>query len=220
MVMEHSEKTYALNSALQKKKNAVRADLKQRGVLKREGKNAFDKYSYFSEAQYKELFTDLFATHGLELTTSELEYNFFEGVGKQPNGRHVRSKFTLTDTDTGFAEESIMSGEGMDKGDKAGYKAMTGALKYYLASTFMVATGDDPETDSPQTAAFRKAEHAGMAGKKASPKQVEVIKNSLSDEELASLYAKNNVQAVEDLPMAVASKAIQAIIERDKKGGN
>ena len=38
----------------------------------------------------------------------------------------------------------------LDKGDKAGYKANTGAIKYYLANTFMVATGDDPETETPE----------------------------------------------------------------------
>ena len=60
-----------------------------------------------------------------------------------------RIEFALIDTDTGFFETTVITGEGIDKGDKAGYKAYTGALKYYLADTFMVATGDDPETDSP-----------------------------------------------------------------------
>jgi hypothetical protein len=39
-------------------------------------------------------------------------------------------------------------GEGMDSGDKATNKAMTGALKYALRQTFCLETGDDPDKDS------------------------------------------------------------------------
>lgn len=140
----------ALNAKLQKKKNAVRQELKSRGVLKREAQNTFDHYKYFSEAQYKELFTGLFADHGLELKFDELDYQTFDGPEKQANGRMPRLEFELIDIETGFSEKTRITGEGIDKGDKAGYKAYTGALKYYLANTFMVATGDDPEKDSPQ----------------------------------------------------------------------
>ena len=86
---------------------------------------------------------------GLELSFNEVEYNTFTGSEKQANGRMPRLNFILTDIDTGFCEETTITGEGIDKGDKAGYKAYTGALKYYLANTFMVATGDDPEKESP-----------------------------------------------------------------------
>ena len=140
-----------LNVELQRKKNGVRSELAEMGIQPRQGRNAFDNYSYFSEAQYKELFTRLFVSHRLELKCSELEYERFEAGGKQSNGRTARLQFTLIDVETGFFEESTITGEGMDKGDKAGYKAFTGALKYYLANTFLVATGDDPERESPKT---------------------------------------------------------------------
>ena len=139
-----------LNAKLQQKKRSLRKDLSERGVLKREGNNAFDKYKYFSEAQYKELFTELLPKHGLELNFDEIEYVTFTVEGKQPNGRMPKLRFYLYDTDTGFYETTTITGEGIDKGDKAGYKAYTGALKYYLADKFMVATGDDPETESPE----------------------------------------------------------------------
>ena len=40
-----------------------------------------------------------------------------------------------------------MAGEGADPGDKAPYKALTGALKYALLQSFLLATGDDPEDE-------------------------------------------------------------------------
>lgn len=139
-----------LNAQLQKKKNLLRLELKEKGILPKGGFNSYDKYKYFSEAQYKELFLDLFTKHGLELTQTEVDSAMFTGSEKMSNGRQVKIMFTLTDIDTGFGEESVVSGEGMDKGDKAIYKAQTGALKYYLSVTFMVATGDDPERESPE----------------------------------------------------------------------
>ena len=120
-----------LNAKLQQKKRALRADLSERGVLKRAGNNAYDKYKYFSEAQYKELFTELLSKHGLELNFDEIEYITFSVEGKQPNGRMPKLRFYLYDVDTGFYETTTITGEGIDKGDKAGYKAYTGALKYY-----------------------------------------------------------------------------------------
>lgn len=159
-----------LNAQLQAKKNTLRKALKEKGVLKKGGTNTFDKYSYFSEAQYKELFTELFSAAGLELSFNEVEYSTFTGSEKQANGRNAKLNFILTDIETGFYEVTTITGEGIDKGDKAGYKAYTGALKYYLANTFMVATGDDPEKESPAHTMNTKEE------KKATEKQIELIR--------------------------------------------
>ena len=119
--------------------------LAEKGVLQKDSINTYDNYKYFSEAQYKKLFTELFSKVRLELKFTELAYDTFEGSAKQSNGRMPRLEFTLFDCETGFYEKTCITGEGIDKGDKAGYKAYTGALKYYLANTFMVATGDDPQ---------------------------------------------------------------------------
>ena len=55
------EKWMELNAKLQQKKNKLRKELAEQGILKRSGENNFDHYSYFSEAQYKALFTKLFS---------------------------------------------------------------------------------------------------------------------------------------------------------------
>ena len=195
-----------LNAKLQQKKNMLRIALHEKGILKKGAKNNFDNYSYFSEAQYKELFTELFCKNRLELKFNELEYGTFEGSEKQANGRMPKLEFYLYDVDTGFYETSIITGEGIDKGDKAGYKAYTGALKYYLANTFMVATGDDPEIDSPDNKMNNKVE------KKASPKQVELLEGILDDEELEKTIAHYGIKDLSELTMKQAS----ALISRKK----
>ena len=191
-----------LNAKLQKKKNTLRKALKEKGVLKKGAKNSFDNYTYFSEAQYKELFTGLFADIGLELKFNEIAYETFTGSEKQSNGRMPRLEFELMDTDTGFGETTTITGEGIDKGDKAGYKAYTGALKYYLANTFMVATGDDPEKDSPSETMNNKEE------KKATPKQVEFLARTYEGENLEKLLKANNLTKLEDMTISKASELI------------
>ena len=194
-----------LNAKLQAKKNALRKDLKSKGILKKGGQNDYDHYSYFSEAQYKELFTELFSKNNLELKFSELEYNTFEGSGKNCNGRMTRLEFTLIDVETGFFETTIITGEGMDKGDKAGYKAYTGAVKYYLADTFLVATGDDAEKESPEENMNTKSE------RKASPKQIELLQKYYTGENLEKLLQVNSISKIEDLTMQKASDIISKL---------
>lgn len=143
---------YEAKAKLQQKKNALRKALYKKGVVAKDKTNEFDRYKYFSEAGYKKLFTELFSNAGLELTSTIAEVERFnvESKDKTLNGRLVRVVFGLYDIETGYGEESVFYGEGYDKGDKGLYKAYTGALKYYLANTFMVATGDDPEVESPE----------------------------------------------------------------------
>lgn len=193
------------NAQLQAKKNNLRNLLKEKGILKREGNNTFDKYKYFSEAQYKQLFTELFSAAKLELSFTELEYTTFEGSEKQANGRMPKLEFKLTDVDTGFYESTVITGEGIDKGDKAGYKAYTGAIKYYLANTFLVATGDDPETESPEHTMNKKTKKT-MTDTKATEEQINIIRKLagekgkvLDEEALTNLTMKSASQTIEYL---------------------
>ena len=202
----------ALNAKLQSKKNALRKALKEKGILKRGGKNDYDHYSYFSEAQYKELFTELFSEYGLELKFDEVDYSTFEGTEKLSNGRMPRITFTLFDIETGFYEETTITGEGLDKGDKAGYKAYTGALKYFLADTFLVATGDDPESESPDYRANTKKDD----NRKATPNQLAVISARYTGDNLTKLLSVNGIEKLEDLPLTKATEIIRAL--NDRKG--
>lgn len=196
------EKFLELNAKLQQKKNSLRKELKERGVLKKGGKNDFDHYTYFSEAQYKELFTELFSKYGLELNFNEISYEMFEGTEKQSNGRLTKVEFELIDIESGFSESTVITGEGIDKGDKAGYKAYTGALKYYLADKFMVATGDDAEKDSPSE------KMNDVKTRKASPKQVEVLAKVYQGDNLTKLLQLCKIERLEDMPMDKASELI------------
>lgn len=252
-----------MNVRLQHKKNALRKDLAERGVMQKGGTNTFDHYNYFTEAQYKLLFTELFSKYGLELKFDEDEYTTFEGSEKQANGRMVKIVFTLCDTETGFFERTTITGEGIDKGDKAGYKAYTGALKYFLANTFMVATGDDAEKESPQNtmnqvnrtrkqptpqaapyipqqylqqeppqeqpqpvqisedakAAVLDRMSMSADEPKASPKQVEILRQKYTGMNLEKLLTANGVSQIEDIPLKKASELIEKIMRKEASKG-
>ena len=194
-----------LNAKLQQKKNQLRKMLKEKGVLKKGGRNEFSKYSYFSEAQYKELFTELFSEVGLELKFTELDYAIYDG-GKN-NGRMPKLQFTLMDIETGYGEETVITGEGQDTGDKAGYKAYTGAVKYYLANTFLVATGDDAEKDSPN----------GKAVPRATAEQIKFLEERYRDENLEKLLKVNNIRNLKDMPEEKARELVGKWIIKEKK---
>lgn len=202
------EKWLSLNAQLQQKKQNVRRALKEKGVLQKGGENTFDRYKYFSEAQYKALFTALLADNDLELKFSELDYQTFQGPEKQANGRMPRLEFSLFDCETGFFETTVITGEGIDKGDKAGYKAYTGALKYYLADTFMVATGDDPEKESPD------ARMNDIVETKATAKQVELLSKYYTGDNLVKLLQANGIERIEDIPAKKASSLLTALKNR------
>jgi hypothetical protein len=59
--------------------------------------------------------------------------------------------YTFSDVDSGEEIVAKVAGQGLDSGDKAPYKAMTGALKYALLQSFLLATGDDPEDERVDT---------------------------------------------------------------------
>lgn len=194
-----------LNAKLQQKKNALRKDLAKRGVLKREGKNSFDNYKYFSEAQYKELMTELLSANKLDLSFTEANYESYDGTQKMPFGRRVTLTFKLYDTETGFYEESHVTAESMDKGDKAGFKAYTGAIKYYLANTFLVATGDDPERDSVDDK-DQKIVKQSMYG--ISDRQVEEVRKYYTDAQIEQMCATKGVKSLKELPQEVIYEII------------
>ena len=189
---------FDLISKLQKKKNKLRKALKEKGILPKGAHNDYDDYEYFSEAQYKELFTELFSEYGIELSINEVDYGTFEGTAKQPFGRIVTLACTLVDIDTGYGETSRHTGEGLDRGDKAGYKATTGAIKKFLSSTFLVATKDDPEREDP----------------KVTPKKVPVVKSGTITEGqlklLKSLF-KDNKQELKALMNPFKKKLIEEL---------
>jgi len=72
-------------------------------------------------------------------------FEVFETHTGKRNIAVVKLGITVTDGNHTATMEGL--GEGVDAGDKAVMKANTAALKYALASGFLLSWGDDPEAD-------------------------------------------------------------------------
>lgn len=105
--------------------------------------------------------------------------------------------------------ETTTYGDGLDTGDKATGKAMTYADKYALMKAYKLSTGDDPDKEaSPENGYEQRAEP------KATAKQIAMIGELYSGEDIEKILAKANIKNLEDLTIAQAS----ALISR--KAGN
>lgn len=108
----------------------------------KDGTNEFHKYRYTSaEEVYREL-RDPLLKRGLVFVPSVIE--------SQNGGDSIlaRYRMRIIDAESGEALEAEWLGEGQDKGDKAPYKAATGACKTFLRHLFMLPADDDPEADA------------------------------------------------------------------------
>jgi len=133
-------------------------------VAKR-GRNEFHKYDYSTEADIVDAVRHGLATEGVMIFPSAEELTWREVSTKSGTASvaTLRVKFTITD---GIDDREVwIYGEGQDSGDKATYKAMTGAVKYYILKQFLIPTGDDPERDVSAETGKRQAKPKAEAPK-------------------------------------------------------
>ena len=182
------ENELELRAKLYNKKSEARAYLKTIPLTK-EGRNTYNNYNYFSEAQYKEIITDILLKFKLEITGNLLVAESITGIPKKPIGARAVVAFTLIDLETGYCETHNGAGDGLDNGDKSIYKAQTGAFKYYMANNFQITTDDDPDKDPTETVGKGKKPQTTPANQ-APQKQTTEFKSLQSKAKVETLYTK------------------------------
>ena len=139
-----------------------------------------------------------------DVLTKETEYN---GTITRTNTLFMRVetvyRFVNIDKPDEFIETTVY-GDGLDTGDKAAGKAMTYADKYALMKAYKLSTGDDPDKEaSPEHGYEKKAEP------KATTKQIALVEDLYTDEEIERICKKAKITKIEDLTVAQASALIQ-----------
>ena len=139
-----------------------------------------------------------------DVLTKETEYN---GTITRTNTLFMRVetvyRFVNIDKPDEFIETTV-DGDGLDTGDKAAGKAMTYADKYALMKAYKLSTGDDPDKEaSPEHGYEKKAEP------KATTKQIALVEDLYTDEEIERICKKAKITKIEDLTVAQASALIQ-----------
>jgi len=128
---------------------AIIGVMKEVGYVQKQKKGTL-KYSYAGEAALIAALRPAMINHNITMqsTYPTVDFGAFTtNKGYVMNSARVHGEFTFTHapTETNIVVRAI--GEGMDTGDKAIYKAMTGAFKYALRQTFVIETGDDPDKE-------------------------------------------------------------------------
>jgi hypothetical protein len=124
--------------------------MQQVKYIEKRGVNKFQNYKYATEADVNEKIRECLAEQNILMVPSVKKQETREHQTRKGNIEYiarVEMDFTFMDGDTGESLTFSMNGEGQDPGDKAVYKAISGAQKYALMKLFMIPTGDDPEQD-------------------------------------------------------------------------
>lgn len=117
------------------------------GAVEKTGYNSFHKYKYASDTDIKKAVQPAFARH--ELALRPLELLSLDGTGENKSSRiDMVIRWRLSHSSGEWMDFEVPS-TGMDSGDKAIYKAITGNIKYALAQICIIPTDDDAERDSP-----------------------------------------------------------------------
>lgn len=107
--------------------------------LEKSGRNDFHKYSYATAGDVLVPVSRACNANGLIIVADVVDSNIEQGKA------WVTVRVTVADADTGETITASAPGYADDKGDKAVYKAITGATKYAVRSFFCLPSEDDPE---------------------------------------------------------------------------
>jgi hypothetical protein len=115
--------------------------------------NDFHRYRYASEAAIKEKLHAELVKNGVLFKMDVTDFTLTPvttAKGNQEMLTTIKAHYAFCDVESGEEVVGSFVGSGQDPADKGLYKAVTGAVKYILTSTFLIPTGDDPEAEEPQ----------------------------------------------------------------------
>lgn len=129
---------------------------------------------------------------------TEVSIKEWNGKETKTNQYHISGIFTFTFhhtlSDTKLEAKSL--GKGVDTGDKAEYKAMTGALKYALRQTFVIETGDDPDKQpSEEQISHEKPNNVKLPGENKVFEYYNTALNAISSKLTYDKFMENNTHA-------------------------
>jgi hypothetical protein len=196
------------------------AEVRRRiGYIQKRGHNERFNYNYVTAADIAGSVGDILAELGVVVIPSLEEISYEPSTGGREATRMARviMAYTFCDAETGEEVIATAAGQGLDAGDKAPYKAMTGALKYALLQTFLLATGDDPE-DERVDARFNKP----SSGRAINAEQVRELKKLIHDTgtDLQRVLAYYKIASLSEMTEFAYRVAVKVLNRKLAKRGN
>lgn len=142
------------------------------GFVGKSGKNLHSNYDYAKEEDFLAAIGPLLAEEQVSTLVSCIQHEV-KTIETSENDKKKRKltavvviELVITCATSGQSVALTMPGYAEDTGDKALYKAITGATKYAYWKAFRIATGDDPEKDHDQPLTEAEAQKLVSACKK------------------------------------------------------
>jgi len=128
--------------------------MKEIDAVTKKGRNENQKYNYVRAADVANEVRTALVNNGIAFTYDVSECRNWEKAsnsGSMLNYCHIKVDCLFIDSESGESVTAGAVGWGMDSGDKAPYKAMTGALKYIMRMTFLIPDESDPENEKEES---------------------------------------------------------------------
>jgi hypothetical protein len=134
------------------------------GWIPKKGRNTFQNYDFVREVDIVDAVSEHLAARFVAVIPKVVNMHYEPTTTKAGVAGYfavVTMSYTFIDGETGESLTCEAVGAGTDQpGDKAFYKAQTGAKKFALTQAFLIATGEDPEDEQ----APKKGKEAPKAG--------------------------------------------------------
>jgi hypothetical protein len=202
------------------------AEVRRRiGYIQKRGHNERFNYTYVTAADLASAVGDALADLGVVIVP-RLESIAYESVSPNHSApqsiTRVVMSYTFMDVDGAEQITVKIPGEGRDPGDKGPYKAMTGALKYALLQSFLIATGDDPEDERADGSQHAVGNGNGGSDPVISAEQAsqiyELIEQTGTD--VAKMLEYFKISKIEEMTAGVYGRAVQALKRKQANAAN
>jgi hypothetical protein len=193
------------------------AEVRRRlGYVQKRGHNERHNYSYVTAADLTGSVGDILAELGVVVIPQLQSISTETPRSSSDRIARVVMNYRFVDARSGEELSVRVAGEGADAGDKAPYKAMTGALKYALLQSFLLATGDDPEDERANSRAALGPERV------ITPEQVRELQGLIEETgtELERVLAYYRVAALGEMTEGSYRRALELLNRKLAKQGS
>ena len=184
------------------------AEVRRRlGYVQKRGHNERHNYSYVTAADLAGSVGDILAELGVVVIPQLQSISTEPPRSSSERIARIVMNYRFIDARSGEELTVRVAGEGADPGDKAPYKAMTGALKYALLQSFLLATGDDPEDERADSRAALGSERV------ITPEQVRELQQLIEETgtELERVLAYYRVSALSEMSEGSYRRALELL---------
>jgi ERF superfamily len=184
------------------------AEVRRRlGYVQKRGHNERHNYSYVTAADLAGSVGDILAELGVVVIPQLQSISTETPRSSSDRIARVVMNYRFVDAQSGEELSVRVAGEGADPGDKAPYKAMTGALKYALLQSFLLATGDDPEDERSDSRAALGSERV------ITPEQVRELQGLIEETgtELERVLAYYRISALSEMTEGSYRRALELL---------